>query len=91
MSKTNDQIRSLRTVFNYTPLEEKKIDKNPFSQFNKWMNDALTAGAGEPNAMTLATVNSKGFPDARVVLLRGADKNGFSFFTNYRSAKGKER
>jgi pyridoxamine 5'-phosphate oxidase len=40
--------------------------------------------------MTLATVNRKGQPDARIVLLRGVDKNGFSFFTNYKSAKGRE-
>ena len=53
------------------------------------MEDALNAKTGEPNAMTLATVDGKGFPGARVVLLRGVDKNGFSFFTNYKSDKGK--
>jgi pyridoxamine 5'-phosphate oxidase len=90
MKKTNDKIRSLRTAFNYSPLDEKKIDKNPVRQFHKWMLDALAANAGEPNAMTLATVDRNGFPRARVVLLRGVNKNGFCFFTNYKSAKGKE-
>ncbi len=90
MKKSNQSIRNLRTTFTYVQLEEKKIDKNPIKQFNKWMQDALSANTGEPNAMTLATVDKKGFPEARVVLLRGVDKNGFSFFTNYKSAKGKE-
>lgn len=54
------------------------------------MQDAIDAKTGEPNAMTLATVDANGFPEARVVLLRGVDKNGFSFFTNYKSAKGRE-
>jgi pyridoxamine 5'-phosphate oxidase len=89
MIKTNDHIRSLRTTFNYSPLDERKIDKDPVKQFNHWMKDALAADTGEPNAMTLATVDENGFPGARVVLLRGVDKNGFSFFTNYKSAKGK--
>ena len=90
MTNAIKQIRTLRTEFSYTPLDDKKIDKNPLRQFNKWMLEALKANTGEPNAMTLATVDNKGFPQARVVLLRGVDENGFSFFTNYRSAKGKE-
>ncbi|CAN5430177.1 pyridoxamine 5'-phosphate oxidase [soil metagenome] len=90
MNKSNAKIRTLRTTFNYKPLEEKKIDKNPYIQFNSWMEDAIKAKAIEPNSMTLATVNKKGFPDARIVLLRGVGKNGFSFFTNYKSAKGRE-
>ena len=76
--------------FSYVPLDEKEIEKNPITQFNKWMQEALDSKTGEPNAMTLATVGKNGFPEARVVLLRGVDKNGFSFFTNYRSAKGRE-
>lgn len=90
MKKRSETIRTLRTAFNYVPLEEKNIDKNPINQFNKWMQEAIDAKTGEPNAMTLATVDSKGFPEARVVLLRGIDKSGFSFFTNYKSAKGRE-
>lgn len=90
MPKTSPDIKSYRTTFNYSPLDERKIDKNPINQFNLWMKDAFRAGAGEPNAMTLATVGKSGFPEARIVLLRGVDKNGFSFFTNYQSAKGKQ-
>jgi pyridoxamine 5'-phosphate oxidase len=54
------------------------------------MKDVLDNAIGEPNAMTLATVDKKGFPDARVVLLRSVTKKGFTFFTNYRSAKARE-
>jgi pyridoxamine 5'-phosphate oxidase len=84
------QIRTHRSIFKYVPLDEKLISKNPIVQFNAWIKDAFLANVGEPNAMTLATVDSKGFPDARVVLLRAVDKKGFSFFTNYNSVKGRE-
>jgi len=90
MSNTNDQIWAFRSKFKYVPLEEKYAAKNPIEQFNKWMQDALKTGIGEPNAMTLATVDKKGFPDARIVLLRNVTKKGFTFFTNYRSTKGIE-
>ena len=90
MSITNKQIWAFRSKFKYIPLEEKNVSKNPIEQFNRWMQDALKTGAAEPNAMTLATVGNKGFPDARIVLLRNVSKEGFTFFTNYRSTKGKE-
>ncbi len=90
MRKTKDIIFNLRTGFNHAGLDEKQMDKNPINQFRNWMNDALQAKASEPNAMTLATIGKNNFPDARIVLLRGFDKNGFTFFTNYKSAKGKE-
>src|SRR5258708_581104 len=54
------------------------------------MENAIEAKVHEPNAMTLATASRKGQPDARIVLLRGVDNHGFSFFTNYKSLKGKE-
>jgi len=76
--------------FESLELDKKKVDKNPIVQFFRWMENALEAKVQDPNAMILATSNKKGQPDARIVLLRGVDKNGFSFFTNYKSAKGKE-
>jgi pyridoxamine 5'-phosphate oxidase len=90
MSNANDRIWAYRSRFKYIPLDEKNADKSPFIQFERWMQDALNTGAGDPSAMTLATVDRKGFPDARVVLLRRVTKKGFTFFTNYRSKKGKE-
>lgn len=90
MNDVNKIIKGLRNDFESLHLDKKKVDNNPITQFEHWMENALEAKVPEPNAMTLATVNKKGQPDARIVLLRSVDKNGFSFFTNYKSAKGKE-
>ena len=90
MVKLQEIIRNLRNVFTSYTLYEKSALKNPYKQFESWMAHAIEAQAEEPNAMTLATVNKKGQPDARVVLLRDFDSKGFTFFTNYQSHKGKE-
>src|SRR5688572_15986192 len=90
MSNPNQKIWAFRSKFQYVPLEEKFAAKDPITQFNRWMQDAIQIAAAEPNAMTLATVDRKGFPAARVVLLRNVTKKGFSFFTNYKSTKGRE-
>ncbi len=90
MNQVNNVIKNLRFDFESLELDKKKVDKNPTVQFLRWMENALEAKLKEPNAMILATANKKGQPDARIVLLRGVDKKGFSFFTNYKSAKGKE-
>lgn len=66
------------------------MDKNPFKQFAKWFNEVLQSGIKEPTAMTLATATKEGVPSARAVLLKDYDENGFLFFTNYESRKGKE-
>jgi|SRR6185436_10540919 len=90
MKGVNQAIKKLRTEFNSVTLDKSKIEKNPYTQFEVWFQNAIDAGANEPSAMTLATADSKGNPDARVVLLKSADKNGFTFFTNYGSRKGNE-
>jgi pyridoxamine 5'-phosphate oxidase len=74
----------------YSPLNERDVDPDPYRQFSKWFSDAEKAGDEEPNAMTLATVSKEGAPSARIVLLKGVDDRGFLFFTNYESRKGKE-
>jgi pyridoxamine 5'-phosphate oxidase len=71
-------------------LDEKKVDPDPFRQFEIWFKQAEAAVAILPNAMTLATVSKDGVPSARVVLLKGFDERGFVFYTNYESLKGKE-
>lgn len=63
---------------------------DPFAQFDRWFAEARSAGLVEPNAMTLATADESGFPAARTVLLKGVDERGFTFFTNYESAKGRD-
>jgi pyridoxamine 5'-phosphate oxidase len=71
-------------------LDEASARRDPFAQFAQWLQDAADAGIREPAAMTLATASIQGRPSARIVLLRGHDRRGFVFFTNYQSRKGRE-
>lgn len=90
MNHVNKIIKSMRSEVESLELDKKRIVSNPLAQFERWMENALEAKVQDANAMTLATVSKKGQPDARIVLLRGVDINGFSFFTNYKSVKGRE-
>lgn len=69
-------------------LEPSACDPDPFVEFARWMQLAIEARIGQPNAMTLATVDERGRPAARIVLLKELDARGFVFFTNYQSRKG---
>jgi pyridoxamine 5'-phosphate oxidase len=80
----------LRVDYKQRSLSEHEVDPDPVKQFVTWLNQAVEAGAMEPNAMTLATCTKDGLPSARIVLLKRVDHDGFSFFTNYRSRKGRE-
>ena len=71
-------------------LREADVDPDPIRQFDRWFGEAVREGISEPHAMTLATCTKDGRPSARVVLLRGIDQHGFSFFTNYESRKARE-
>ncbi|WP_297322862.1 pyridoxamine 5'-phosphate oxidase [uncultured Bartonella sp.] len=62
----------------------------PFSLFTKWLDDATKSEINDPNAMAVATVDPTGLPDVRMVLLKAFDGNGFVFYTNYESNKGRE-
>ena len=68
----------------------KKSPKHPYLLFEEWFEAAVRAGLKLPNAMTLATATRDGRPGARIVLLKGIDREGITFFTNYRSRKGAE-
>ncbi|XP_071519252.1 pyridoxine/pyridoxamine 5'-phosphate oxidase-like isoform X4 [Panulirus ornatus] len=71
--------------------EDDLVAKEPFAQFEAWFNEAChTPGIIEANAMCLATATKSGMPSARMVLLKGFGKEGFRFFTNYSSRKGRE-
>ena len=83
-------IKNLRYEFEAGILMEDSVSSNPFKQFEKWMFEVIKSGNGEPNAVTLATAFKNGEVDARIVLLRGFDSKGFTFFTNYLSIKGRE-
>jgi pyridoxamine 5'-phosphate oxidase len=83
-------IADLRREYAAARLDEVDVDPDPLQQFHRWFDDARRAELLEPNAMTLATATSDGHPAARIVLLKGVDERGFTFFTDYRSRKGRE-
>jgi pyridoxamine 5'-phosphate oxidase len=83
-------LADLRRDYEAGALHRRDLDADPIKQFERWLNDAITAGQLEPTAMTLATATPDGRPSARVVLLKAVDANGFVFFTNYLSQKGRE-
>ena len=85
-----NSIADIRKDYKLQTLTEKEVSADPFRQFDKWWQEAIHSNLEEVNAMTLATASADGMPDARIVLLKGFDNNGFVFFTNYHSAKGQE-
>ena len=86
----NNEISNLRKDYTFKELQKKSVSKNPFEQFSKWFDDVVKTKIEQPNAMILATASKDGIPSARVVLLKGIEQNGFRFFTNYDSQKGRE-
>lgn len=86
---TNEKLQKLREDYSKNSLDEKDVAQNPLEQFKTWMNQALRSEIPEPNAMTLSTVDGQHKPHSRVVLLKGLEEDGFVFFTNYSSDKGK--
>ena len=86
----NKSLAGIRKVYQQQSLLEEDIDPDPVKQFENWWKQAVESKIDEPNAMTLATCNMEGKPSARIVLLKGADSRGFTFFTNYHSRKGQE-
>jgi pyridoxamine 5'-phosphate oxidase len=73
-----------------TPLDEESLDPDPVAEFERWYAQAREAGEQQPDAMALATVSASGRVSNRMVLLKGVDHAGFTFFTNYESAKGQD-
>jgi pyridoxamine 5'-phosphate oxidase len=83
-------IADIRKDYKLRSLSELDVAANPIDQFTSWWNEAIASNIDEVNAMTLATADANGRPSARIVLLKGMSENGFEFFTNYESSKGKE-
>ena len=75
-------MTDLRKTYIDRPLDKYTVDTDPFPQFRQWMTEALRVQLPEPYAMTLATADLQGRPSARIVLLKGVDEVGFTFFTN---------
>ena len=84
------RVAELRREYAGRGLDERAVAPTWLSQFQAWLDDAIAAGALEPNAMIVATADGAGRPGARTVLLKGVDERGFAFFTNLRSAKGRQ-
>jgi len=89
-----EELRSFvqqdRRDFKNEALEESNMANDPFDQFEKWFEQALTSKIKEPYAFTLATANALGHPSARVLYMRDVTKRGISFYTNYQSDKGSD-
>lgn len=83
-------IADLRKDYSLKMLSEVDVARLPLDQFQKWWDEAIKSEILEVNAMTLATCDCYGKPSARIVLLKGLNEDGFIFFTNYESRKGKE-
>jgi pyridoxamine 5'-phosphate oxidase len=85
-----NNIADIRKDYRLRTLSENEVANDPIGQFDKWWQEALHSDIDEVNAMTLATATADGMPDARIVLLKGFDPTGFTFFTNYDSSKGQQ-
>lgn len=86
----NQSIADIRKDYKLRSLMEEDVSSDPIQQFTNWWSEAVNSKIDEVNAMTLATATPDGIPSARIVLLKGLSKDGFLFFTNYDSQKGKE-
>ncbi len=83
-------IADIRTDYTKNSISEIGLNSDPVQQFKIWFNQALDSKVIEASAMVLSTVSSEGFPSGRVLLLKGVEDSGFTFFTNYNSAKAKD-
>jgi pyridoxamine 5'-phosphate oxidase len=83
-------LSDYRKTYEKSELTEASIKENPMEQFQKWFHEVeATDGVDEPNAMTVSTIGLDGFPKSRVVLMKRFTFEGFIFYTNYQSEKGR--
>jgi pyridoxamine 5'-phosphate oxidase len=85
-----NQLWRLGDDYAGAPLDPLSCDPDPLVEVARWVQVAVDGGIATPNAMTLATVDERGNPAARIVLLKDIDARGFVFFTNYDSRKGRD-
>ena len=83
-------LNEIRRDFAGKPLNEDSVNKNPMEQYTLWFEEAVNAQLLDPYAMSITTVNSSGQPSTRIVYMRGIKDEGFIFYTNYNSGKGKD-
>jgi len=80
-------LSHVREQYETAGLDEGEVDPDPILQFQRWYREAEAAELWEPNAMVLSAVDDEGWPTSRYVLLKSVDHDGFTFYTNYGSAK----
>jgi pyridoxamine 5'-phosphate oxidase len=85
-----NDLANLRKSYERAELDESASLADPTAQFEHWLQQAIEAKLPEPNAMTLATVGANGRPSSRIVLIKGVDARGITWYTNYDSRKGRE-
>ena len=90
VKKKPDDLSSLHYEYAAHGLRRANLDPDPVKQFGIWFTAALEAGIADVNAMSIATATSDGKPTVRIVLLKSFDADGFVFFTNYDSEKGRQ-
>jgi pyridoxamine 5'-phosphate oxidase len=83
-------LRDRRIQYETAGLDFYDLDESPIQQWHAWYIEAVEAELAEPNAMAVSTIDAEGIPDSRIVLVRGFDDDGLTFFGNYNSAKGQQ-
>lgn len=89
-SRSPKDIAQLRREYSRQVLVESEVCKDPIDQFSEWFEQALSVDVLDANAMILSTATQEGKPSSRIVLLKGVYEQGFHFYTNYQSRKGRE-
>lgn len=89
-SDINQALPGLKKEYHFGTLERKNLASNPFQQFAHWLEAAVKHQVSKPDAMTLSTASKTGVPSSRIVLLKGFSEDGFIFFSNYASPKGRD-
>jgi pyridoxamine 5'-phosphate oxidase len=84
------QLASRRSEYETAGLDVADVLADPMAQWQRWYSDATEAGCVEPHAFVLGTIDEEGWPQSRYLLVRSADERGFTFFTNYESAKSRQ-
>jgi len=81
------EIAAIRQDYQRAALDESEAGHDPIALFRRWFDEAVHAQVAEVNAFSLSTINEAGRPSARILLLKGIEQDGFTFFTNYESRK----
>src|SRR6185369_10816976 len=86
----HQRLAAMRRSYTRGGLEEADLAETWSMMLARWLDDAEAGGVREPNAIVVATADADGRPNVRTILLKGLDRDGLTFFTNYDSAKGRE-